>query len=163
MKPLEHFTSVRRLLAEKNLTLAIAESCTGGLLSHMITNAPGSSAYFDSAVICYSTEAKVRLLGVPEKLISKYGTVSPETAKAMASAVKKLRDVKIGLAVTGIAGPDSQENKPVGLVYIALSYGKQTYAGEFRFKGGREKIKKQAAMAAIEFLWKYLNKEKLRR
>ncbi len=156
MKPLKPFTSVGKLLAEKNLTLAIAESCTGGLLSHMITNTPGSSAYFDSAVICYSQEAKVRLLGLSEKLISKYGTVSPETAKAMASAVKKLRNVKIGLAVTGIAGPDAQENKPVGLVYIALSYGKQAYAGEFRFKGKREEIKKQAAKAAIKLLWKSL-------
>ncbi|MBI4838345.1 MAG: CinA family protein [Nitrospirae bacterium] len=156
MKPLEQ--KIGKLLADKHLTLAIAESCTGGLLSHMITNAPGGSAYFDSAVICYSPEAKVKLLGIPEKLIGKYGTVSPETAKAMARAVKKLRNVKIGLAVTGTAGPDSQENKPVGLVYIALSYGKQTYAGEFRFKGGREKIKKQATKAAIEFLWKHLNK-----
>ncbi|MBI5194769.1 MAG: CinA family protein [Nitrospirae bacterium] len=154
MKSLEQ--KIGKLLAEKNLTLAIAESCTGGLLSHMITNAPGSSAYFDSAVICYSPESKVRLLGLSEKLISKYSTVSPETAKAMARAVKKLRNVKIGLAVTGIAGPDSKENKPVGLVYIALSYGKLTYAGEFRFKGDREEIKKQASMAAIEFLWKHL-------
>ena len=149
---------IGKIMIQRNLTLAVAESCTGGLLSHMITNAPGSSAYFDSAVICYSPEAKVQLLGLSEKLISKYGTVSPETAKAMARAVRKLRHVKIGLAVTGTAGPDSPENKPVGLVYIALSYGKQTYAGEFRFKGGREKIKKQASTAAIEFLWKYINK-----
>ncbi|MBI5050105.1 MAG: CinA family protein [Nitrospirae bacterium] len=136
---------IGELLIKKNLTLSIAESCTGGLLSHMITNVPKSSAYFDSSVLCYSKNVKVKLLGIPEKLINKYGTVSAETAKAMADAVRKLRRTKIGLAVTGIAGPDSIEKKPVGTVYIAVSYRNKIYAEGFRFKGNRKEIKTKAA------------------
>lgn len=154
MKSLEQ--KIGELLIKKNLTISIAESCTGGLLSNMITNVPRSSAYFDSSVVCYSKKAKVKLLGISEKIISRYGTVSIETTKAMAEAIKKLRRTKIGLAVTGVAGPDLTENKPVGRVYIVLSHGKKNYVKEFMFKGKREEIKKQVAVAAIELLWRHL-------
>ena len=147
---------IGKLLIKKNLTLSIAESCTGGLLSHMITNMPKSSAYFDSSVVCYAANAKVGLLGLSEKIISRYGTVSIETAMAMAKAVKRLRNTKIGLAVTGIAGPGSIEKKPVGTVYIAVSYGNKIYAEGFRFKGNRKEIKTKAASAAMRLLWKHI-------
>lgn len=147
---------VGRLLAEKNLTLSIAESCTGGLLSHMITSVVGSSAYFDSSVVCYSKRAKIKLLGVPEEVINTSGTVSAECAVRMAKAIKRLRGTKIGLAVTGIAGPEAEENKPVGMVYIAISYGRKNYVDGFRFKGKRQGIKRKAAVAALKLLRRYV-------
>ncbi len=149
---------IAKLLKKKNLSLAVAESCTGGLLSHVITNVVGSSEYFDSSVVCYSKKSKIKLLGVPEQVIDTFGTVSAECAITMAKAVKRLRGTKIGLAVTGIAGADLIENKPVGMVYIALSYGRKNYVERYRFKGKREEIKKQAAVAALELLWSTLGK-----
>lgn len=152
--PLER--KIGMLLTKKRLTLSIAESCTGGLLSHIITDIPKSSAYFNGSLVCYSQKAKAGLLRIPERLINRHGTVSAETAKAMAEAVRRLIRTRIGLAVTGVAGPDLIEGKPAGLVYIALSYNKKTYVQEFKLRGTREKIKKQAAKAALEFLWKHL-------
>jgi len=147
---------IGRFLVKKNLTLSIAESCTGGLLSHMITNVAGSSAYFDSSVVCYSKKSKIKLLGVPEQVIDTFGTVSAQCAIAMAKAVKRLRGTKIGLAVTGIAGADLIENKPVGTVYIALSYGRKNYVERFTFEGKREEIKRKAVVSALKLLRRYV-------
>jgi len=154
MKPIE--VEISELLIKKNLSLGVAESCTGGLLSHMITNVVGSSAYFDSSVVCYSKNAKIKLLGVPEQVIETFGTVSAECAMAMAKAVKKLRGTKIGLAITGIAGPQTEKDKPASVVYIAIAYGRKIYVEGFGFMGERQEIKKQAAVAALKFLRRHI-------
>ncbi len=147
---------IGKLLTGKKLTISVAESCTGGLLSSMITNVPQCSAYFESSVVCYSKKSKTGLLGVPEELIDRYGTVSAETAGLMAEAVRKQRKTDIGLAVTGIAGPDTIENKETGRVFIAISSGKKVCAKDFRFNGSRVTIKKQASIAALTLLRSFL-------
>lgn len=150
---------VGRELARRGLTLAVAESCTGGLIGHRLTQVPGSSAYFDRGVICYSNAAKTALLGVPESTLARHGAVSNEVAVAMAKGARIRSDTHIGLSVTGIAGPGGgSERKPVGLVYVGLdargSRGIDTkaIAREYRFHGDRATIKMRAAQAALNLL-----------
>ncbi len=151
IEPIEQI--IGRLLRKKGWRLSIAESCTGGLIGHRITNVPGSSDYFDSGVITYSNDAKRELLKVPEEVIRTYGAVSRQTAVAMADGIRKLRGVETGIGVTGIAGPaGGTEAKPVGLVYIALSSPVRVECREFRFDGDREMIKLQASEAALSML-----------
>ena len=127
------------LLTEEKRTIALAESCTGGLISHRLTQVPGSSAYFDRSVICYSNKAKIELLGVPAELIEKYGAVSAEVAAAMAKGICERSDVSVGLSVTGIAGPGGATMaKPVGLVYVGLhSDDGESMTKEHHFHGDR--------------------------
>ena len=109
-------------LKRQKLTIATAESCTGGLIGHTFTNVSGSSEYFDRGIISYSNKAKVELLGVSESLLKEQGAVSEEVAKTMAENVRKRSDVDIGISTTGIAGPlGGTKEKPVGLVYIGVS------------------------------------------
>ncbi len=152
---------VGRLLAERRLTLAVAESCTGGLLGHRLTNVSGSSGYFERGVIVYSNRAKEELLGVPEALLRAHGAVSAPVAEAMASGVCQASGTRCGLAVTGIAGPEGgTPAKPVGTVFIAAAApdGPEPNAPakidvrRFRFAGGREAIKSQSAQAALDML-----------
>lgn len=144
---------IGRLLRKRGWMLSIAESCTGGLIGHRITNIPGSSDFFDGGVITYSNESKRELLKVPEETITTYGAVSRQTAVAMAEGIRKLRGVEIGIGVTGIAGPaGGTASKPVGLVYIALSSPVRVECKEFRFDGGREMIKLQASEAALNMV-----------
>lgn len=144
---------IGRLFRKKGWRLFIAESCTGGLIGHRITNIPGSSDYFDGGVIAYSNDAKRELLKVPEEILRTYGAVSRQTAVAMAEGIRKLRGVEVGIGVTGIAGPaGGTEAKPVGLVYIALSSPVRVECREFRFDGDREMIKLQASEAALSML-----------
>ncbi len=147
---------IGELLKRKNLTLSLSESCTGGLLSHRITNVPESSTYFEGSVVCYSKQAIAKLLGIPGSLIERCGQVSSETAEAMAEAIRKLMESSIGMSVTGVAGPGQVETKPVGLVYIALCSKEATLKEEFRFSGSRENIKNLASDAALELLRRYL-------
>jgi len=148
---------IGRLLRDRKFTLSIAESCTGGLVSHLITNVPGSSDYFDRGYVVYSNRAKTELLGVSEYTIKKHGAVSSNTAAAMAEGVKTKSGTNIGLSITGIAGPGGGAiEKPVGLVYIAVAGCKKTECKEYMFKGKREEIKLQSAKAALEFLKDYL-------
>ncbi len=144
-------------------TLAIAESCTGGLISHLITNRPGSSQYFKLGIITYSKEAKLSLLKIPPQVVEQFGSVSPEVALAMARGVKELAGADIGLGVSGIAGPSYPEGEDplaprrlkgykIGLVYIAVSSTQGDISKEFNFEGSREEIKKKAAESAIEIL-----------
>ncbi|HSN04708.1 MAG TPA: competence/damage-inducible protein A, partial [Nitrospira sp.] len=115
---------VGRLLAERKLTVAVAESCTGGLIGHRLTQVPGSSAYVDRGAICYSNQSKSDMLGVPAELIAKHGAVSREVAASMAKGIRERAGVSVGLSVTGIAGPGgATETKPVGLVYVGLDGG----------------------------------------
>lgn len=143
-------------LSARGFTLAVAESCTGGLIAHRITQIPGSSSYFDRAVTCYSDEAKQELLGVPRVLIHRHGAVSAEVAAAMAEGVRCRSRTDVGLSVTGIAGPaGGTARKPVGLVYVGVDSG-PTRGGhltrEFRFHGDRHMIKLRASQAALNVL-----------
>jgi nicotinamide-nucleotide amidase len=145
---------VGRLLTAQRLTVATAESCTGGLIGHRLTQVPGSSAYVDRGVICYSNRAKTELLGVPADLIDKHGAVSAEVAAAMAKGIRERAGVSAGLSVTGIAGPGgATPMKPVGLVYIGLNA--ETGAAitkEHRFHGDRSVIKQRSSQAALDLL-----------
>lgn len=144
---------VGSLLKLKGKTLSIAESCTGGLISHRITNVPGSSDYFMVGFLTYSDEAKTEFLGVEASLIDKYGAVSPEVAEAMARGAHRMGRTSYGLAVTGIAGPTGgSREKPVGTVFVALSSDAGTESREFRFSGSRKEIKNLTAQTALEML-----------
>ncbi|MCP9446790.1 MAG: competence/damage-inducible protein A [Nitrospira sp.] len=149
---------VGRLLSDRGLTIAVAESCTGGLITHRLTQVPGSSAYVDRSVVCYSNRAKIDLLGVPPDLIARHGAVSREVAAAMARGIRQRAAVSVGLSVTGIAGPGGgTETKPVGLVYIGLDGGEgDVVVKEFRFHGDRSVIKQRSSQAALDLLRRWL-------
>lgn len=136
-------------LRRERLSVAVAESCTGGLLGAQLTEADGASRFFVGGVITYTYEAKERLLGVPAELLERFGAVSPEVARLMAQGVRERLHADLGLAVTGVAGPDEQEGKPVGLVYVAASLGDQTEVREHHFDGGRASNREAAAGQAI--------------
>jgi len=144
---------IGKLLEERDLKIAVAESCTGGLISSRITNISGSSNYFERAMITYSNGAKVELLGIDEDLLNKYGAVSMEVARLMAEGIKAVSGTDIGLAVTGILGPGgATENKPVGLVYIGICDDNVCTAKEFRFGENRVLNKDRTSQAALEML-----------
>lgn len=142
------------LLSAEQLSLATAESCTGGLIGHRITQVPGSSAYFWGGAVCYSNSAKLTWLGVDAALIERHGAVSGEVAAAMAEGVRARSGTAVGLSVTGIAGPDgATAEKPVGLVFVALAIqGRATQTNEFRFHGPRDAIKLRAAQGALNMI-----------
>ena len=140
-------------LTKKRKTLALAESCTGGLVANRITNVSGSSKYFKMGVIAYSDKAKKNLLGVSGQNLKKHGAVSKEVALEMAKGVKKLANADIALGLTGIAGPKgATRKKPVGLVYIALVRDKTKTVKECRFTGNRQEIKLQSSTTALDLL-----------
>ena len=149
--------TVGRLLTERNLTLALGESCTGGLVAHRLTNVPGSSRYVLGGIVAYSNEAKERLLGVRRETLEEHGAVSGETAIEMARGVRAALGADIGLSVTGIAGPGGgTPDKPVGLVYIALA-GSVERVERFVWNGDREENKALSAEAALSMLKEYLH------
>ena len=154
----EHLVEkIASILTEKNLTIATAESCTGGLLAHTLTNISGSSVYFNNGFITYSNTAKQDFLEVSKEILKKYGAVSEQTAKIMAINVQKFSHVDIGLSTTGIAGPTGgTSEKPVGLVYISLATPTIVNVKKFIFKGTRLENKQQACDAALEMLLEYL-------
>jgi nicotinamide-nucleotide amidase len=144
-------------LTERGLKLGLAESCSGGLMAHRITNVPGSSDAFVAGIVSYSNEAKMSLLGVSCELIESHGAVSCEVAKAMASGARKAAGADIGIGITGIAGPGgATPTKPVGLVYIALSAEGVEPSQEYRFIGSRLEVKERSAQAALVMLRRYL-------
>ncbi|HHH79615.1 MAG TPA: CinA family protein [Thermoplasmatales archaeon] len=148
---------VSSLLKEKGLTVATAESCTGGLIAHTLTNVSGSSLYFDRGVVSYSNRAKMELLGVSSQVLEKHGAVSEETAKAMAEGVRLRSGVDVGVSTTGIAGPTGgTKDKPVGLVYIGVSTRDETVVKKFLFKGDRLSNKESACEAALKMLFELL-------
>lgn len=145
------------LLVLNNLTLAVAESCTGGLIGNRITNVPGSSSYFLGGAIAYSDGVKEKVLSVPRDLITSHGAVSVQVARAMASGVRRLTGSHLGLAVTGVAGPTGgSEEKPVGMVFIALDAEKGARVVEHRFLGEREEIKQRSAQAGLNLVRMHL-------
>ena len=148
---------VAALLGRKKLTLALAESCTGGLLADRLTNVPGSSVFFERGLVTYSNASKKELLMVPPEVLERHGAVSQETAVLMAEGVRKMARTELGLAVTGVAGPDGgTEAKPVGTVFIALADGKKTECRHFTFRWDRRRIKVNASQWALMMLKNYL-------
>ncbi len=144
---------VGRKLTAARKTVAVAESCTGGLISGRLTDLPGSSVYFKGAVIAYSNEMKISILGVRPSTIRKFGAVSRQTAGEMASGVMRLAGTSYGLSVTGIAGPSgSTKNKPIGLVYVSLAGPGRSVCKEFRFRGNRSAIRSKASQAALDLI-----------
>ena len=144
---------VGRRLAMTRFTLAVAESCTGGLIAQRLTSVPGSSKYFTEGVVTYSNESKVRLLGVDKKMILEFGAVSQQVARDMARGVRHRAKTDFGLAVTGIAGPDGgTEEKPVGLVFIALADDAHTEHRKLMIPGDRELVRWRASQAALDML-----------
>jgi nicotinamide-nucleotide amidase len=145
------------LLTEKKMTLAVAESCTGGLIADRLTDIPGSSVFFERGVVAYSNQSKTDILGVPEDVIVQFGAVSREVAFLMAEGVRALGKTDLGLSTTGIAGPaGGTEAKPVGTVYIALADGKNTLCRHYAFRWDRRRIKSISSQAALIMLKKYL-------
>jgi PncC family amidohydrolase len=154
-EPLEKV--IGRLLTEHKWTIALAESCTGGLIAHRLTNVPGSSAYLIGGVVSYANEAKEQILGVSHQTLQEHGAVSEETAREMSRGVRCLLQTDVALAVTGIAGPSGgTPEKPVGLTYIALTAKDFERCERYLWKGDRWTNKEQSAEAALGMLRQYL-------
>ncbi len=144
---------VAMYLNMKQKSVAVAESCTGGLLSERLTRVPGSSGYFLGGVVCYSNDLKTKLAGVPPALLETHGAVSKPVAQALAEGIRNRSGANIGIGITGVAGPSGgTPEKPVGLVYISLADERGTQVREFRFPGDRERIRHWATQAALELI-----------
>ena len=153
---------VGKLLRERNLTLAVAESCTGGLIGSRLTDIPGSSSYFRGGMIVYSNQAKMDLLDVSQETLDENGAVSTVTAIEMARGVRDKLHSDLGIAVTGIAGPDGGSlDKPVGIVCIGLAFGNDSFSEKYLFHGTRAQIKGESASMALDWVRRYLNGDKV--
>jgi PncC family amidohydrolase len=153
-QPLE--VTIGQLLLEKRMWLATAESCTGGLVGHLITNVPGSSNYYRGGVISYANEAKMDLLGVRAGTLEKFGAVSEQTVLEMARGVREALRADLGIAVSGIAGPaGGTPEKPVGTVWIGLSGTHGELVDHHVWNGNREAVKDQSAQAALRLVVAY--------
>jgi PncC family amidohydrolase len=148
---------IGKRLRQKRLTLGSVESATGGLISHLVTNVPGSSDYYKGSVTSYSNEVKAGVIGVKESTLAKYGAVSHQVAEEMADGGRKLLKVDICVADTGIAGPGGETpGKPVGLFYLGLASKAGVYSRRHEFSGDRGENKSQAAEAALKWVLEYL-------
>lgn len=155
--PIELETILHKYLSERGLKLSTAESCTGGLISHRITNVAGSSAYFPGGVVAYSYEAKAGLLGVSWDTLNSHGAVSQETVLEMARGAKKLFEADIAVSISGIAGPGGgTPEKPVGTTWLGLSTASGEWARHFVWDGDREQNKQYSSEAALQFIIDYL-------
>jgi PncC family amidohydrolase len=148
---------IGELLRQKGLTLGTVESATGGLISHLITNVPGSSDYFKGSVVSYANETKMRVIGVKAATLKRYGAVSPQVAEEMAQGGKKVLAVDICVADTGITGPGgATPGKGVGLFYLGMANKDGVFSRKHEFRGDREENKRAAAEAALGWLKEYL-------
>ncbi len=153
MDELERLKKIIERFTKKNLKIAIAESCTGGYVSHMITNISGASNVFERGIVCYSNQAKIDLLKVKPKSIEMHGAVSEEAVKQLAFNVKKLSNVEIGIGVSGVAGPTGgTPEKPVGTVFIGFSTEEETQVKRFLFKTNRIDFKKKVLEKILDYL-----------
>jgi nicotinamide-nucleotide amidase len=144
---------VARILTENQATIAAAESCTGGMLAERLTNVPGSSSYFLGGVVCYSNELKTSLVGVPKELLEAKGAVSSEVALALSEGIRRRTGAKLGVGITGIAGPTGgTAEKPVGLVHIGLADELGASEKAFRFPGDRDRIRQYATQTALDMI-----------
>jgi PncC family amidohydrolase len=150
-------TVSHNLLTKKQKTIAVAESCTGGGLSCLLTHLPGSSGYFILGVVPYSNKMKQAILRIPAYLLIQKGAVSKPVAEKMASAVKRIAKADFGIGITGIAGPQGgNQTKPKGTVFIAVAGENKKICKEFHFKGNRSSVRKQSALGALKLLKKIL-------
>ncbi len=150
-------TVVGQRLRERGFTIAVAESCTGGLIGHRLTSVAGSSAYVDRCVVCYSNVAKKDLLGVAESVLKRHGAVSAPVARAMAEGIRMRSRADVGLSVTGLAGPTGgTPRKPVGLVYVGLATPTQSLIKQFHFHGDRQTITLRSSQGALDVLRRWL-------
>lgn len=143
---------VHRVFKQKGLKLSIAESCTGGLISHYITSFPGASLFFEAGAVTYSIEAKKKILGMNSRMLTRYGVISKEIAALMASSIMRITGSDYGLSTTGNLGPDVLEGKERGLIYIGVAHKDKTWARELRLTGDRMENKEEASLKALEFL-----------
>lgn len=156
---LEVIEKVHNIFKKKRLTLSVAESCTGGLISHYLTTLPGASTFFVAGIISYSEDVKKSILGISPDIIQRFGVVSEETAREMAKKVRLLTKTDCSLSTTGILGPDVPvcrtgrlEGKEQGLIYLAASKEGKTLTQELRLKGNRETNKEEASLSALKLL-----------
>ncbi len=150
---------VAALLVNRGLSLAVAESCTGGLLAARLTSVPGASAFLERGYVTYSNRAKVELLGVEAALLERHGAVSEPVAQAMAAGARQRSGADLTVAITGIAGPDGgTDEKPVGLVFVAMTGAAGESVGRFHFPGDRERIRRQACQAALDMIRRGLSR-----
>lgn len=151
---------VGKLLRGRRATLAVAESCTGGLIGHRLTNVPGSSEYLERVVVAYSNQTKIEVLKVPEEVIGSHGAVSAPTARAMAEGVRRTAGTLLGLSTTGIAGPGGgSPEKPVGTVFVCVTDGSEAWIKEYHFPGDRGRVKGMTAAVALNQVRRYLLKK----
>jgi nicotinamide-nucleotide amidase len=149
---------VHNLLLQQKKTIAVAESCTGGELSKLLTEIKGSSQYFILGVVVYSNFAKEKILKIPSKVIQKEGPVAKKTTQLLASNIRKIALADIGIGITGIAGPTGElKGKPKGTVFIAIETKNKSFCRCFLFKGSRATIRKRASLKALEILKRILN------
>lgn len=142
-------------LCHKGETMAVAESCTGGLLAGFITGLAGSSRFFRGGVVSYTNEVKEQVLEVPGRVLEQFGAVSSPVARAMAEGAARVCGADLGLSVTGLSGPDTDgSDNPIGLVYLGASYKGKTTVKSYIFKGGRREIRGAAVKSAIELALK---------
>lgn len=150
---------IASLLLRKNLTLSVAESCTGGLICHKLTTIPGISASLKEGIICYSNTSKIKRLGIPRKIIEKCGAVSSQICRLMAKNIVKSEQSDLGLAVTGIAGPSGgTASKPVGLIYIGICFRGKISVKKYNLHGKRTQIQQKAATIAFKLLNQIIKK-----
>lgn len=143
---------VHEYFKKNDLTLSVAESCTGGLICHYITSLPGASIFFEAGVIAYSAEAKKNILGVSLETISKFGVVSEETTKEIAERIRALTNTDFSLSTTGNIGPETLEGKEKGLIYTAISKQGSIFSRHIKLTGTREENKEKASLLALKFL-----------
>jgi len=148
---------VAKLLISQKKTLAVAESCTGGLLSNRLTDIPGSSNFFQLGLVVYSDKAKTKFLRIPARIFVLQGAVSNQAARQMAEGIRRILETDFGIGITGIAGPTGgSPQKPVGLVFIAIAAHDEILCEKCLFKGSRKRIKSQATTKALQLLLKSL-------
>ena len=159
MDILERIEKLVKNFSEKKLKISVAESCTGGFVSHMFTNISGASKVFERGIVCYSNAAKIELLNVDPTIIERYGAVSEQVVKQLASNIRVLSNVDIGIGISGIAGPTGgTPEKPVGIVFIGVSTEKDTIVQKFRFKTDRITFKRKVLEKIVYFLEELLLK-----
>ena len=149
---MEPVIKLGRLCKENQWRIAVAESCTGGMVGGRITDVSGSSEYFAGGVIAYSNSLKTALLGVPSRLIEDNGAVSEAVARAMAEGIVRIAGVQVGLSVTGVAGPGSSENKPPGTVHVAVKTPERIESKILSLSGSRREIREATVREALDFL-----------
>lgn len=154
-REIEHILG--ELLTKQKKTLAIAESCTGGLVSNLVTDVPGSSVYFMGGITAYSNQSKIDVLKIPERIIQEEGVVSRTCAVTMAQNIRTILHADIGVGLTGIAGPQGgSTQKPIGSVYIAVTDGEKTICKLFRFEGDRMQVKEKASETSLRMVKEFL-------